>query len=153
MTMPLTPEEVREISQKAAQDVLSNNADSPESPAESVPVFSCPVELQPMAKWVQVADGGSCRPCVIAPVVQWYFTELKERGNEPLAQRLEAKVNETDDEHPEEVVQLCEELDLIKQEVDPDTRLRLMDFDCEIQSMDLAALKFEIEKAETNPAP
>ncbi len=99
---------------------------------------SCPcrVELQPMAKWVKVADSGSCRPCTIAPVASWYHSELTERGKKVEADRLEAKVNSMNEDNPDDVVALCEEMDKIKDEVDGETKTRLQEFDCAAQSYD-----------------
>ncbi len=103
--------------------------------AEAAPC-PCKVELQPMAKWVKVADSGSCRPCTIAPVASWYHSELTERGKKVEADRLEAKVNSMNEDNPDDVVALCEEMDKIKGEVDVDTKKRLEDFDCAAQTYD-----------------
>lgn len=97
---------------------------------------ACKVELQPMAKWVKVADGGTCRPCVIAPVASWYHSELQERGKKAEADRLEAKVNSMNEDNPDDVVALCEEMDKIKGDVDVDTKKRLEEFDCAAQTYD-----------------
>ncbi len=99
--------------------------------------FVCPIELKPMTEWVKVPDTGNCRPCTLAPVVQWYWSELKEKGRDDIATRLEQKVEGMDDENAEQMTQVCEELDAIKAEVDEPLRQRLLEFDCEVQSLDL----------------
>lgn len=105
--------------------------------------FKCPVEIKPMAEWVKVPDTQNCRPCALAPVIQWYWSELNERGKTDIAKRLEEKVEGMDDENTEQMVAVCEELDKIKGEVDEPTRNRLLEFDCEVQSLDLDEISKE----------
>ena len=102
--------------------------------------FTCPVPLKPMKEWVKIENGDGCRPCVLAPVASWYHSELTERGREDLAKRIEATVENLDSENEEQMAKLCEEMDKIKDEVDEPLRNRLLEFDCEVQSLDLKAI-------------
>jgi len=91
----------------------------------------CPVEIKPMAEWVSEEDPrGICRECLLAPVIQWYHEELEARGYSEQAQKLE-KLSRQAEELP---LQLCEEFDKIKSEVEGSLRERLLDFDCAVQS-------------------
>jgi len=91
----------------------------------------CPIELKPMATWVQEEDpNGICRECLLAPVLQWYREELNEKGYSKLAEGLE-KIARVAEVLP---LQLCEEFDKIKSEVEESLRERLEEFDCATQA-------------------
>ncbi len=88
----------------------------------------CPVDLKPMADWVGENDPKVCRPCMLAPVVQWYAEELRAAGKTGLALKLEEQAN------TEEPLTLCRELDTIKEQAEEPLRERLLDFDCAAQT-------------------
>jgi hypothetical protein len=91
----------------------------------------CPVEIKPMVEWVKEPDPrGICRECLLGPVLQWYHEELEARGYSEQAHKLE-KLSRQAEELP---LQLCEEFDKIKGEVEESLRERLLDFDCAVQS-------------------
>jgi len=91
----------------------------------------CPIELKPMATWVQEEDSkGICRDCLLGPVLQWYREELNEKGYTKFVSELDKIA------HAAEVLplQLCEEFDKIKGEVEESLRERLEEFDCAAQA-------------------
>ena len=91
----------------------------------------CPIDLKPMATWVQEEDPkGICRECLLAPVLQWYREELNEKGYSKFTEELNSIARAA------EVLplQLCEELDKIKSEVEGSLRERLEEFDCAAQT-------------------
>jgi len=91
----------------------------------------CPVEIKPMAEWVKEPDPrGICRECLLGPVLQWYHEELEAKGYSEQAHELE-KLSRQAEELP---LQLCEQFDKIKGEVEESLRERLLDFDCATQS-------------------
>jgi len=91
----------------------------------------CSVELKPMATWVQEEDPkGICRECLLAPVLQWYREVLNEKGYSKFTEELNTIARAA------EVLplQLCEEFDKIKGEVEESLRERLEEFDCAAQA-------------------
>lgn len=91
----------------------------------------CPIKLKPMAVWVQEEDPrGICRECLLAPVLQWYRSELVEKGRSELIPGLD-NIARAAEVLP---LQLCEELDKIKGEVEESLRERLKEFDCAAQT-------------------
>ena len=97
----------------------------------------------PMAEWVQQDDPKNCRPCIVAPVVRWYRDHLEEKGqtdpvivNNPYLKAHLAHIVQAIEQLAEtaDVLTLCQELDKIKEAVDPSTRERLKVFDCAVQS-------------------
>ena len=91
----------------------------------------CPVELKPMATWVQEEDPkGVCRSCLLAPVLQWYREELVEKGYSKFAEEL-STIARAAEVLP---LQLCEAFDKIKGEVEESLRERLEEFDCAAQT-------------------
>ena len=91
----------------------------------------CPVEIKPMAVWVQEKDPkGICRDCLLAPVLQWYREELNEKGYSKFTEELD-KIARVAEVLP---LQLCEEFDKIKSEVEASLRERLEEFDCAAQA-------------------
>ena len=91
----------------------------------------CPVELKPMKEWIQEPDPrGLCRECLLPPVLQWYREELKDKGYNEFVNNLDKIA------HAAEVLplQLCEEFDKIKSEVEEPLRERLEEFDCAAQA-------------------
>ena len=91
----------------------------------------CLVEIKPMAVWVQEEDPkGICRDCLLAPVLQWYREELNEKGYSKFTEELD-KIARAAEVLP---LQLCEELDKIKSEVEKSLRERLEEFDCAAQA-------------------
>ena len=91
----------------------------------------CPIEIKPMATWVQEEDpNGICRSCLLAPILQWYREELNEKGLSKFTEELDTIARAA------EVLplQLCEKLDKIKSEVEESLRERLEEFDCAAQT-------------------
>ena len=151
--MILTMEEIQDIAYRAAETVLEN-----EAPEESAPEVVEPKEeecacanLMPMAEWVKVEEPGTCRPCVLGPVVQWYYEELKEQGDEETAAKLEAEVDVLEEDDLEQAIALCQDLDEIKAAAPPELRKRLEEFDCSIQSFDPDEFSDEVP-SEDSPA-
>jgi len=68
-----------------------------------------------------------CRMCLLPPLIQWYESELRERGHNNLADEVKALTNSNDP------LEVAEKFDEIKGRVDEDTRKRLKDFDCSAQ--------------------
>ncbi len=91
----------------------------------------CPIELKPMAMWVQEEDPkGICRECLLGPVLQWYREELEQKGHNEFVGELN-KIARAAEVLP---LQLCEEFDKIKGEVEESLRERLEEFDCAAQA-------------------
>ena len=105
-------------------------------------VNACP-NLQPMAEWIKGETPGTCRPCTLTPVVQWYWEELKERGYAELAKELEDEVEVLEEDNVEQIMAICKDLDEIKANAPEDLRKRLEEFDCAIQSFDPAEFSGE----------
>lgn len=81
-----------------------------------------------MGKWVQQSsDDGVCRPCLLAPVTQWYMDALNTSGLNNLAAELEGAVDGGE-------LTLATKLDEIKDRVSPDVKNRLREFDCHAQT-------------------
>lgn len=85
----------------------------------------------PMKQWIEETPqtDPSCRPCILGPVSHWYSTELRQAGHLDLIARLEDLAS-GEGLTPS---QLAEELDKIKEEVPPEVRGRLREFDCSAQ--------------------
>lgn len=80
-----------------------------------------------MRDWIQQPDNdGVCRPCLLAPVTQWYMNELQGKGLNDLAAELEGAVNGDE-------ITLATKLDEVKDKVSPDLKARLKEFDCHAQ--------------------
>lgn len=86
-------------------------------------------KVKPMAKWIEGGDSSECRPCLLGPTVQWYQSELEEKGYPRLAVELTNLV-EREEVDP---LTLCEKLDKIKATVGRPVRERLLEFDCATQ--------------------
>ena len=133
----MTMEEIQTIASRAAETVLENQAEeTPPDAAEPKEEECACANLQPMAEWVKGEEPGICRPCILGPVVQWYYQELKERGDEDTAAKLEAEVDVLDEDNLEQAVALCKDLDEIKAAAPLELRKRLEEFDCSIQAFD-----------------
>lgn len=115
--------------------------------SEEVVKCNCPIPLKPMGDWIKEKNQEGCKPCVLTPVVQWYWQELKERGYTANAQKIESLAESLDEDDPKQVEEICLELDKIKKEVSEAARERLKDFDCEVQSVDLIGLDQEVQSA------
>jgi len=91
----------------------------------------CSVSIKPMAAWIAEEDPqGVCRECLLGPVLQWYREELETKGHSEKSSDL-GKIAETPEVLP---LQLCQQFDKIKGEVEGPLRERLLDFDCAVQS-------------------
>ncbi|MDP2730339.1 MAG: hypothetical protein Q8O55_07645 [Dehalococcoidales bacterium] len=134
---------------KLIEDKLNKTSASYTKKEAEPPVFTkqenvkpCP-NLLPMAEWIKGETPGTCRPCTLTPVVQWYWSELKERGFEKIAAELEAEVEVLEEDNVEQVMAICRDLDKIKKAAPEDLRKRLEEFDCAIQSFDPAEVSGE----------
>lgn len=133
----MTTEEIKTIAVRAAETVLENKAPGETTPPAQPGDGECTYpNLLPMAEWIKGEEPGTCRPCMLAPVVQWYWQELKERGDEETAAQLEAEVDVLEEDNAEQVMALCKDLDEIKAAAPEELRKRLKEFDCSIQSFD-----------------
>lgn len=91
----------------------------------------CPIDLKPMADWIQEDDpSGFCHECVLGPVVQWYSDELNSRGQPQLARELNQLAVGDDSTY----LEICEKFDTIKKHADEALRERLLEFDCAAQT-------------------
>jgi len=122
--MVLSRDEIEQIGKTVADEVIEKLEKAREE-------TRCPVELKPMAEWVVEEDPrGTCRECLLGPVLQWYRDTLQENNKKALANELSAL---TETATP---LQICEKLDIIKTVVEESLRERLKDFDCATQSFD-----------------
>ncbi len=106
---------------------------------EKVEKTTCPVELKPLEEWVRDGDPDdpeNCRPCLLAPVAQWYDEELREQGRPDLAKKIADVAEVLDVADTEGVLTLCREMDNIKTVVEGPLRERLEEFDCAVEAFD-----------------
>ncbi len=122
--------------------LIASAAEDPAAFTIQENVKPCP-NLLPMAEWIKGETPGTCRPCTLTPVVQWYWSELKERGFEDIAAELESEVEVLEEDNVEQVMAICKDLDKIKKAAPADLRKRLEEFDCAIQSFDPAEVSGE----------
>ena len=142
----MTTEEIKAIASRAAETVLENQASEETAPEAEVQEGECAcANLQPMAEWIKGEEPGTCRPCILGPVVQWYYLELKEQGDEETAAQLEAEVDVLEEDNVEQVMAICKDLDEIKAAAPAELRKRLEQFDCSIQSFDPDEFSEEIQ--------
>jgi len=123
--MTMTIEEIKAIASKAAVTVLERNVEDSAFP-----------NLELMAEWIKGEEPGTCRTCIIGPVIQWYYEELKERGYDDIAAQLKAEVDVQEEDNVEQLMALCKDLDDIKASAPEELRKRLEEFDISIQSLD-----------------
>lgn len=103
-------------------------AESPTPAAGGDRPQRCPIGIVPMEKFLAEDDPKKCRPCMLGPVVSWYADELKQQGQEGLADHLVEMAT------TEDPLTIGKEMDSIKAAVEAPLRERLEDFDCAIQS-------------------
>jgi predicted nucleotide-binding protein len=98
--------------------------------------FDCKAKLKPMKEWVKEKDPNPnvCKPCSLGVITQWYRDELKEQGQQEIADDLEKTVTDASGDADQVALTICEELDTIKESVEQPLRERLKDFDCAIQA-------------------
>jgi hypothetical protein len=114
--------ETREQAEGLCSKVKSKETDQKTAPEPS----PCESTID-MATWVRQPNGdGPCRPCLLAPVTQWYMDILKTGGMEFLAAELEGAVDGGEEA-------LAAKLDEVKGKVSPEVRARLREFDCHAQ--------------------
>ena len=86
-----------------------------------------------MQAWLEADSAtdqdAACKPCVLPVVTQWYLEELAETGRSEMAVALE-QMTKAEDIDP---LKLAQELDNIKERVDPNFRNRLRELDCSLQ--------------------
>lgn len=84
-----------------------------------------------MKEWIEkeVDTEEVCKPCVLPVVTAWYIETLDENGLPDKARQLEQFSNQ-ENLTP---LQLAEELDSIKEQVDPNLRNRFRELDCSVQ--------------------
>jgi hypothetical protein len=106
---------------------LCSNASSKPKQQSSTPQTNPCASVIDMATWVQQPSGdGLCRPCLLAPVTQWYMDVLKTQGMNDLASTLEGAIDGGE-------VALATKLDEVKSQVPAEVRARLKEFDCHAQ--------------------
>lgn len=111
--------------EQAAQ--LCSTTSSKQAKQTEVPKTDPCASVIAMGTWVQQPSGdGLCRPCLLAPVTQWYMDVLRTEGMHGLATDLEGAVDGGD-------VALAAKLDEVKGRVAPELRARLKEFDCHAQ--------------------
>lgn len=90
-------------------------------------------DTPPMKDWLEaVPEDGTdpgCKPCVLPVATAWYIETLDENGLAAKARLLE-QFSARENLEP---LQLAEELDNIKAQVDPNLRNRFRELDCSIQ--------------------
>jgi hypothetical protein len=84
-----------------------------------------------MTEWAAGEDAAKCRECMLTVAVPWYFDELEERGLKDLSSDLEAVQKEGDP------LKVAAALDQIKEQVTPELKQRLLEFDCATQSFEM----------------
>jgi hypothetical protein len=91
---------------------------------------ACP-NLQTMTEWVQSEDTAKCRECMLTITVPWYYEELEAQGEKELAEDMQKVQQEGDP------VKVAAALDQIKEQVKPEVKQRLLEFDCASQSFEI----------------
>lgn len=106
---------------------LCGNKESKEIKEVSTPTANPCASIIDMTNWVQQPDPrGQCRPCLLAPVTQWYVETLKGGGRDDLVAALEGAIDGGE-------VALAAKLDEVKTTVSLELRARLREFDCHAQ--------------------
>lgn len=116
----------------------------PEEKVVNEPGCNCPVPLVPMKEWVEGGTEEECRPCALAPVSQWYHSELVERGFGAAAEALAQLIEEGDP------LAVCAKMDEVK-ELDPALKTRLLDFDCQAQAFSDEVLDAPVDEDVDTP--
>jgi hypothetical protein len=101
--------------------------------------YPAKLSIQSMKDWmkakIDTGDPQECKPCLLAPIINWYYEELKEKGVDELAAELQEAADFSQDESPEKLLIVCAMLDEIKKSVDEHLANRLLQFDAKIQNM------------------
>jgi len=91
--------------------------------------FTCKLKnVKSIEDWVKGETKEHCNSCLIGPLASTYLGVLEKAGNKSLAARLKKIFNDGD------VLTICKELDIIKNEVGDSLRIELLDIDCFSQS-------------------
>jgi predicted GNAT family acetyltransferase len=90
----------------------------------------CP-ELKSMTEWAAGEDTAICRECMLTITIPWYFEELEALGDKELVDDLEKIQKEGDP------LKVAAALDQIKEQVSPEVKQRLLEFDCASQSFEM----------------
>ncbi len=93
--------------------------------------------LLPMVEWVQGGDAEKCRDCMFTITIPWYYEELQERGLNEIMEDMEKIQKEGDP------IKVAAALDQIKEQVEPEVKQRLLEFDCATQSFETDELPSE----------
>ena len=113
-------------SEEQAAELCSNTTPKPKQQSLSPQANPCASAID-MATWVQQPSGdGLCRPCLLAPITQWYMDVLKTQGMTDLASALEGAIDGGE-------IALATKLDEVKSQVPAEVRARLKEFDCHAQ--------------------
>ena len=84
---------------------------------------------RPLKEWVAEAHApDQCPPCILPVGMAWYYEELNEHGQQPIAAELDL-LKDTGN-----VDQVADFMDQVKGRVDPALRTRLLEYDCAMQS-------------------
>jgi hypothetical protein len=161
--MSLSAKEIEEIAAESAEDALCKL--NLKKPAAAETINDHPeakeddpyARLKPMRQWMEEklkddSNAEECKPCILGPVVNWYYTELQEQGKTEDAKALETMVDDLDEEDTNQLLELCSKMDQIKETIGEPLSSRLRDFDCEIQNLDLNQLEKDLEETEPTPA-
>jgi hypothetical protein len=87
----------------------------------------CP-ELKTMVDWVASEDSAKCHDCIMTVTIPWYYEELEKLGDKELMADFETIQKEGDS------IKIAATLDQIKEQVPPEVKQRLLEFDCATQS-------------------
>lgn len=88
-------------------------------------------DLKSMADWVDEEDEEKCRICMLTITIPWYYDELKAAGETDLVEELEEIQKEGIP------IKIAIALDQIKENVTPEVKQRLLEFDCASQSFEM----------------
>jgi hypothetical protein len=120
--------------------------------------YPAKLSIQSMKDWmkakIDTGDPQECKPCLLGPIVNWYFSLLKENSVDEQYNKLEKAVDNLDEDDPQQLLKLCETLDEIKKIVVKSIRKQLEEFDQSVQEFnpeDIEALQEEEENEEETP--
>jgi len=88
-------------------------------------------DLKSMTEWAAGEDETKCRECMLTITVPWYYEELEAQGEKELAEDMQKVQQEGDP------VKVAAALDQIKEQVKPEVKQRLLEFDCASQSFEI----------------
>lgn len=84
---------------------------------------------KPMEEWIKDPTSRTCRVCFMEVILDWYVSELDEKGRKDESDKLRDMV-----EKKAMADEVARELDAIKERVEPELKSRLKEFDCAFQA-------------------